>query len=73
MALIAHLITGLETGGAERMLARLVTGLDRERHRSIVVSMTGPGVVGPSLVGAGIELHTLEMRWGLAEIGRAHV
>jgi glycosyltransferase involved in cell wall biosynthesis len=68
MALIAHLITGLETGGAERMLARLVTGLDRERHRSIVVSMTGPGVVGPSLVGAGIELHTLDMRRGLADL-----
>jgi glycosyltransferase involved in cell wall biosynthesis len=68
MALIAHLITGLETGGAERMLARLVMSLDRERHRSIVVSMTGPGVVGPSLVSAGIELHTLDMRRGVADL-----
>jgi glycosyltransferase involved in cell wall biosynthesis len=68
MALIAHLITGLETGGAERMLARLATGLDRERHRSIVVSMTGPGVVGPPLVSSGIELHTLDMRRGVADL-----
>lgn len=68
MAVIVHLITGLETGGAERMLARLVTGLDRERHRSIVVSMTGPGVVGPLLTGAGIELHTLQMRRGVADL-----
>jgi glycosyltransferase involved in cell wall biosynthesis len=68
MAVIVHLITGLETGGAERMLARLVTGLDRERHRSIVVSMTGPGVVGALLEGAGIELHTLDMRRGIPDL-----
>jgi glycosyltransferase involved in cell wall biosynthesis len=68
MAVIVHLITGLETGGTERMLARLVMGLDRERHRSIVVSMTGPGVVGPLLERAGIELHTLDMRRGVADL-----
>jgi len=68
MAVIVHLITGLETGGAERMLARLVTGLDRERHRSIVVSMTGPGTVGPLLTSAGIELHVLQMRRGIADL-----
>jgi glycosyltransferase involved in cell wall biosynthesis len=68
MAVIVHLITGLETGGAERMLARLVTGLDRERHRSIVVSMTGPGVVGTLLERAGIELHTLDMRRGIPDL-----
>jgi glycosyltransferase involved in cell wall biosynthesis len=68
MATIVHLITGLETGGAERMLERLVTALDRERHHSVVVSMTGPGVVGPALASAGIELHTLEMRRGIADL-----
>jgi glycosyltransferase involved in cell wall biosynthesis len=68
MAVIVHLITGLETGGAERMLARLVMALDRERHRSIVVSMTGPGAVGPVLESAGIELHTLDMRRGTADL-----
>jgi glycosyltransferase involved in cell wall biosynthesis len=68
MATIVHLITGLETGGAERMLARLVTGIDRERHRSVVVSMTGPGIVGPALASAGIELHTLDMRRGVADL-----
>ena len=68
MATIVHLITGLETGGAERMLARLVTGIDRERHRSVVVSMTGPGIVGPALANAGVELHTLHMRRGVADL-----
>ena len=68
MATIVHLITGLETGGAERVLARLVTGIDGERHRSVVVSMTGPGIVGPALASAGIELHTLDMRRGVADL-----
>jgi glycosyltransferase involved in cell wall biosynthesis len=68
MATIVHLITGLETGGAERMLARLVTGCERQRYRSVVVSMTGPGAVGPLLERAGIALHTLGMRRGVADV-----
>ena len=58
---ILHLITGLETGGAEQMLARLVTRLDPARFRSVVVSMTGPGVIGPKLTEAGIELLSLDL------------
>src|SRR5207245_6597991 len=65
---IVHLITELETGKAKRMRARCATGLDRERHRSSVVSMTGPAIVGQSLTGAGIELHTLDMRRGVADL-----
>jgi glycosyltransferase involved in cell wall biosynthesis len=49
------------------MLAGLVTGIDRKRYRSVVVSMTGPGVLGPALVSAGIELYTLDMRRGVAD------
>lgn len=64
MATVLHLITGLETGGAELMLARLATGLDRERHRSVVVSMTGPGTVGPGLARAGIDVHSLHLGRG---------
>lgn len=62
MTSILHLITGLETGGAEHMLVRLVTRL--VGHRSIVVSMTGPGTLGPALAGSGIELLSLGMRRG---------
>jgi glycosyltransferase involved in cell wall biosynthesis len=58
---ILHLITGLETGGAEQMLARLVSRLDPARFRSVVVSMTGPGTIGPKLTEAGIELLSLDL------------
>lgn len=62
MLTVLHLITGLETGGAEGMLARLATGGDRERFRHIVVSMTGPGAIGPSIAAAGLPVRSLGIR-----------
>src|SRR6202790_3589872 len=59
MLTVLHLITGLETGGAEGMLARLAAGSDRERFRHVVVSMTGPGAIGPAIAAAGIPLRSL--------------
>jgi glycosyltransferase involved in cell wall biosynthesis len=67
MGTIVHLITGLETGGAEHMLARLAIAMHRDRHRSVVVSMTGPGTVGPLLASAGIELYSLDLRRGFPD------
>jgi glycosyltransferase involved in cell wall biosynthesis len=64
MATVLHLITGLETGGAEHTLARLVARLDGERHRSIVVSLTGLGAVGPMLEEAGISVFSLDIGRG---------
>jgi glycosyltransferase involved in cell wall biosynthesis len=64
MLTIAHLITGLETGGAERMLSRLVLRMDRDRFRSVVVSITNAGTVGPSFARAGIEVISLGVRQG---------
>jgi glycosyltransferase involved in cell wall biosynthesis len=64
MLTITHLITGLETGGAEGMLSRLVTGTDRDRFRSVVVSMTEPGTVGQTIAAAGIPLRSLGMGRG---------
>lgn len=65
MVTIVHLITGLDTGGAERMLSRLVAHADRDRFRSLVVSMTNAGTIGPTLNEAGIELISLGMRRGM--------
>jgi len=64
MATILHLITGLDTGGAEHMLASLVARLDPGRHRSVVVSMTEPGTIAPALASAGVELISLGMHRG---------
>jgi len=67
MVTILHLITGLETGGAEGMLARLVTRTDRSRFRPVVVSMTDTGTVGPSIAGAGIPVEALGIRRGMID------
>ena len=80
VAKVLHLITGLETGGAERMLARLVAGADRSRFRPTVVSLTDAGTTGPIIEKAGCEVATLGLRrgapdpravWRLAAIVRA--
>lgn len=64
---VVHLITGLNRGGAESMLAKLVGAMDRGRFRSVVVSMTGPGVLGPSLVESGTPVLSLGMVRGLPD------
>jgi glycosyltransferase involved in cell wall biosynthesis len=60
---IAHVIVGLDVGGAERSLFRLI-----EAHRQSpefahrVISLTGKGVLGPQLESMGIEVTALGMR-----------
>src|SRR3954451_3015646 len=67
MPTILHLITGLDAGGAERMLVRLAGATDRDRFRSVVVSMTDRGSFGPVLEAGGVELRLLGMRRGRAD------
>jgi glycosyltransferase involved in cell wall biosynthesis len=59
---VLHLITDLDRGGAETMLARLVCATDRARFRSIVVSLTDRGTLGPEIAAAGVAVHALGMR-----------
>lgn len=56
---ILHLITDLNTGGAEMSLARLVTHLDPQKFDSRVVSMIPLGAVGKQLQEQGIAVN----RW----------
>jgi glycosyltransferase involved in cell wall biosynthesis len=67
MLTVVHLITGLETGGAEGMLARLVARDDRTRLRSAVVSLTAPGMVGQAITEADVPLVSLGMRRGVPD------
>lgn len=66
---IAHVIIGLETGGAEMMLRRLLLA-----HRSqggapgTVISLTGIGPVGQRLRDDGIEVTALGMRTPLGAL-----
>lgn len=53
MTKVLHVITTTDTGGAETVLARLVTNMDPRRFENEIVSLKGVGEVGWSLHKAG--------------------
>jgi glycosyltransferase involved in cell wall biosynthesis len=59
---IAHVITGLETGGAQRSLLSLIQGMDPAKFQSIVVSLKPPDSMSQKFSEAGIEVHHLGIR-----------
>lgn len=61
---VLHVITGLEVGGAEMTLARLVASLDRARFRHTVVSLSPDGALATEIAAAGVPVHRLGMRRG---------
>ena len=58
---VTHIITGLETGGAETMLLRLLQFTDREKFPSRVISITGNGPVGKQIEALGLPVFALGM------------
>ncbi len=65
MIKIVHLITGLNIGGAEMMLYKLVSGMDRKHFQNTVVSMTDSGTLGEKIKALGVPVHTLNMKRGV--------
>lgn len=66
---ILHVITGLDVGGAETMLYRLVTNMDPAHFESRVVSLIAPGPMGAKLTAAGIPADSLNMQRGIPSPG----
>lgn len=56
---IMHVIVGLNTGGAEAMLRRLV--MNMREHMHIIVSLTERGTLGQVLIADGHTVHALGM------------
>jgi glycosyltransferase involved in cell wall biosynthesis len=61
---VVHVITGLNVGGAETMLHKLLSGMDRDRFDSVVVSLIVPGPIGERIKALGIPVYTLGMQRG---------
>ncbi|MCC6146720.1 MAG: glycosyltransferase [Anaerolineaceae bacterium] len=61
---VAHIITDLDTGGAELALARLLPAMEQEQFQQIVISLTAPGPVAEQLTGCNIPVYSLKMRVG---------
>ena len=63
MKKVVHIIIGLNIGGAELMLKRLViNSQSRGIYKHEVISLTSLGFVGKDLEKAGIPVYTLEMK-----------
>lgn len=61
---IFHVITGLNVGGAEMMLARLTGTLRPPEYEHSVVSLTEVGAIAQRLREAGVDVHSLGMKRG---------
>lgn len=61
MIRICHIITGLDTGGAEKMLLKLVSTMDQSRFQNRVISLTGAGSLGSSFRALGIPIDEVRM------------
>ncbi len=62
---ILHLITDLDTGGAETMLLRLLSRIDREAFQVEVGSLTSVGPIGKQIEALGIPVWALGMKRGI--------
>ena len=68
MVQVAHIISGLDAGGAEVMLAKLVGGMDRTRFTNTVVSLTDRGQLGERIESSGVVVHALGMKRGRPDL-----
>lgn len=62
---IIHAIAGLTTGGAEVMLYKLLSRMNREQFVSIVISLIDRGTLGDRIAALGIPVYTIGMKQGM--------
>lgn len=69
MTHIVHVITSLDTGGAEMMLAKLLRRMNRQHFSAEVVSLTTLGRIGTDLQQEGFAVTALGMSPGSLNLG----
>ncbi|GGJ95065.1 glycosyl transferase [Lentibacillus kapialis] len=65
---VTHIIIGLNMGGAETMLYKLLKHTDHEKFDIQVISMMGQGVYGPKIEKLGVKVHCLNMNKSMSAI-----
>lgn len=68
---VLHIITGLNVGGAENMLAKLLEASPNAAQEAVVLSLLEPGALAPRILACGVRLVSLHMRRGLPLPGDA--
>jgi len=64
---LLHVITGLEHGGAERILSELVAKHNREKFKVVVISLTETGPIGKKISEYGVPVYSIGMRRGIPD------
>ena len=64
---LIHIITGLNTGGAETMLYKLVSKMNRDEFSNKVISLTDIGTVGEKIQLNGVPVDALGMKAGVPD------
>ena len=59
---ITHIITGLNTGGAEWMLYKLISGIDKQQFDCQIISLTTLGTMGEKFKALGVNVISLGMK-----------
>lgn len=59
---VAHIITCLDTGGAEMMLYKLVSGSDKQQFSHSIISMIDEGTIGKKIRTLGVQVYSLGMK-----------
>ncbi|MGQ0810057.1 MAG: glycosyltransferase family 4 protein [Nitrospiraceae bacterium] len=65
---IVHIISNLEIGGAEFMLTKLVSSMDRHRFLNVVISLTDRGQLADAIESSGIPVYCLGMVRGRPDV-----
>lgn len=65
MIKLMHLITDLDTGGAEMMLYKLLFRMDRTAFEAEVISLTDTGPISEKIEALGVSVRALGMRRGM--------
>jgi len=69
---VAHISTGLETGGAEVQLLRLLTDLDKSKFEMMVISLHKETYLADRIRELGIEVHSLEVKSNPLNVRKAY-
>jgi glycosyltransferase involved in cell wall biosynthesis len=64
---LAHVITGLNTGGAEMMLANILAHHQQSHFRPVVYCLAEQGPIADRIRALGVPVHSLDMRSGLPD------
>jgi glycosyltransferase involved in cell wall biosynthesis len=68
---ILYIITDLSIGGAEKMLYSLLSKINKERFKPVIISLMSDGKLDNSLKSLDIDVYTLDMKRGIPSLSVA--